>query len=245
MFNSIIDGIEKTGFFKVLSYNPNDIKDPGVFIYSIQEKKYIENISLYDFYNKLITFQRSHYNNTLEVQKDLDLRFGIGEFRVLENKEIKKKREKIWIQHSCGHIYHTTLYGLFDSRKKDKSVCEACKGRGPSLGEIKIKNYLEYNKIPYRYQYRINECKDKRPLPFDFGIFYKSHNSKLAALIEFDGAQHFEETIFSPSKEDLWRIQRHDIIKDSFCEKNNIVLIRIHYKEMNRVEDILNERLVC
>lgn len=245
LVNKYIDRIEKHGFFKVLSYNPYNIDDPGLLLYSFLDKKYIEDVSLSDFYNNLITLQHSHYNDTVDVQKNLDIRFGPGEYIVLENHPIRRKRDKIWVQHSCGHIYETTLYGLFDSRKQDRSVCKACAGKGPSLGELKIKEYLENNNIPYRYQYRNSLCKDKRPLPFDFGVFYKKDIKKLAALIEFDGQQHFEETIYSRSEDDLMKIQRHDIIKDLFCERYDIPLIRIHYSQENRVGEILRERLIC
>ncbi len=245
LVDKYIDRIERDGFYKVLSYNPYNIKDSGLLLYSYLDKKYIEDISLIDFYSNLVTLNASHYNNTLEIQKNLDIRFGPGEFKVLENKEIVSKREKIWVQHSCGHIYHTTSYGLFDARKKDRSVCEACSGKGPSLGELEIKDYLETNKIPYLYQYKTNLCKDKRVLPFDFGVFFRKDKKKLAALIEFDGRQHFEETIYSRSEEDLMRIQRHDVIKDLFCQRYHIPLIRIHYSQQNKIGEILRDNLVC
>ena len=67
------------------------------------------------------------------------------------------------------------------------------------------------------------EGKYCRPLRFDFYI------PEINTIIEFDGEQHFR-----PSKkfggEKFDTTKENDKIKNEFCEKNNINLIRIHYK---------------
>ena len=59
-----------------------------------------------------------------------------------------------------------------------------------SSGEVYIANYLSNNNILYIPQYKIDECRNKNPLPFDFGII--DENEKLLGLIEFQGKQHYE-----------------------------------------------------
>lgn len=236
-----IDRIEKFNQFKVLGYNVNNPKDPGAIIYSIIEDKFITS-SIYNLYTLLITYQRPYYNNTIEVQKDLDLRFGPNEYMVLEHKEINTKQDKIKVKHSCGHIYDISLRNLLDPRKEDNSTCEACKGKGPSKGERKIKDWLDKNNYLYKFQYKNENCKDILALPFDFGIF-SPKTKKLVAIIEFDGIQHFKPMGYSNSEEKFMTTQRHDVIKDLFCERNNIPLKRINYKEENNIPDILNKFL--
>jgi very-short-patch-repair endonuclease len=74
-----------------------------------------------------------------------------------------------------------------------------------------------------------------RPLRFDFFI------PEINTIIEFDGDQHFR-----PSKkyggEKFEVTKENDQIKNEFCKKNNINLIRVHYKfPANQVErEIMN-----
>lgn len=72
-----------------------------------------------------------------------------------------------------------------------------------------------------------------RPLKFDFYI------PKTNTLIEYDGEQHFK-----PSKkyggEKFETTIENDKIKNEYCLKNNINLIRIHYKfPSNQIEERL------
>ena len=59
-------------------------------------------------------------------------------------------------------------------------------------------------------------------------------------LIEVDGVQHFFAYSFSPhsTKEDAEKqfiqIQKHDKIKNQYCKKHNIPLLRIHYNNFKK-----------
>ena len=64
--------------------------------------------------------------------------------------------------------------------------------------------------------------------------------------IEFDGQQHFNpDTYFGESeekaKEDFERLKRRDNIKNNYCAKNNITLIRIPYWEVNNISVLLDK----
>ena len=54
-------------------------------------------------------------------------------------------------------------------------------------------------------------------------------------LIEYDGSQHFDKTSKFYSKD----LIQTDKIKNEYCSKNNIHLIRIPYTKFNQIEEIL------
>ena len=69
-----------------------------------------------------------------------------------------------------------------------------------------------------------DKCKDIRKLKFDF--FLPDYN----VCIEFDGEQHFKICEWGEKK--LKDSIKKDGIKNSFCENNNIKLLRISYKDI-------------
>ena len=106
------------------------------------------------------------------------------------------------------------------------SGCPKCR---MSHGEREITFYLSEHKIAFCAQHKIPECKNKRPLPFDFAVF---NDTKLIALIEYHGRQHY-------SKIPLWHRKAksfedslcRDKIKFDYCNMNNIPLLIIPYYE--------------
>lgn len=102
--------------------------------------------------------------------------------------------------------------------------CPICK---TSKGERTIINYLENKKIKFIYQHIFNDCKDKSFLKFDFYL------PEYDMCIEYDGRQHYESVW-----ENINVIKNRDKIKNDYCLKNNIRLIRISYKE-NLTESLM------
>lgn len=144
---------------------------------------------------------------------------------------IDKERRAIWnCQCDCGNIVQISSHGLLS---KHNTSC-GCARR--SSGEIKIENLLSQLNYNYCTQYRIIDCKDKYPLPFDFAIF--DDNNKLLALIEYQGNIHFEATGGWNTEERLQEQQRRDKIKKNYCIQHNIKLIEILYTDY----DILDEQ---
>lgn len=94
-----------------------------------------------------------------------------------------------------------------------------------SKGEALIRNILDDLNINYYQQYIFQNCKDIRPLPFDF--YLPSYN----CCIEYDGIQHFKPC----NNWDFNLCQKHDNIKNKYCENNNIKLIRIPYYNYNKL----------
>lgn len=95
-------------------------------------------------------------------------------------------------------------------------------------GERRVRQFLEANNILYEEQKRFDDCRGKKPLPFDF--YLPEYNS----LIEYDGEHHYFPINFSGLGEDWAKGHyettiMHDEIKDEYCKKNNIHLLRIPY----------------
>jgi very-short-patch-repair endonuclease len=101
-----------------------------------------------------------------------------------------------------------------------KCGCPICR---ESKGEISIRKFLSEKNINFISQYKFDDCRNKLPLSFDF--YLTDYN----ICIEFDGRQHFVVgLLFSRYIED---IQLRDKIKNKYCKKNNIKLIRIRFDE--------------
>lgn len=147
--------------------------------------------------------------------------------------DYKGSKVKLKIKHlECGYEYEVTPYAFL----KQGSRCPKCNF---SKGEKVIREYLEEKNINFKEQYKIKECKNIRPLPFDFAIF---ENNNLICLIEYDGSQHFHRK-FNNSEEEFMRIKESDNIKNNFCKENNILLIRIKYVRSNNI-DIFNKKVI-
>ena len=128
-----------------------------------------------------------------------------------------------------GHIFKTTM-----NKFKTSPYCPVCNG---SLGEKRIMYFLDKNNVRYQFQHRFNDCRLKRPLPFDF--YLPDYNM----CIEFDGRQHFEVVNAFGGKEEFEKCKLRDEIKTNYCYENNICLLRIDYTKLNDIENILVKNL--
>jgi hypothetical protein len=105
--------------------------------------------------------------------------------------------------------------------------CPKC---STSKGEKAVEYFLIENKIVYKQEFSFPDLKGKyEVLRFDFAIF---GNDVLKCLIEFDGLQYFKYVKgFHKSEEDFYTIQKYDKLKNIYCKKNKINLIRIQFNE--------------
>ena len=139
----------------------------------------------------------------------------------------------------CGeHIFRMTPTNQNDI---DNCHCPACGLK--SKGERRIKAYLDIKHIKYDTQFKYEDCAYIKPLPFDFAIF--SSSGEIKCLIEYDGEQHFKFVKVFHGDEEGFKLQKkRDKIKDDYCSKYGINLIRIPYTEFNNIEQILNNNLI-
>ena len=136
------------------------------------------------------------------------------------------------IKCGCGNIFITSFVNYY---KHNINRCHYCSQK-ESVGELRIRKFLEENHIDFEQEKRFIDCKDKRILPFDFYLPLKN------TCIEFDGQQHFQNIFGDVAFENT---KRHDKIKNDYCNNNGIRLIRIPYYDGNKIEDILSEKLNC
>jgi hypothetical protein len=116
--------------------------------------------------------------------------------------------------------------------------CPIC---NESRGERKIRNWLDENEVDYTTQDRFDDCKKERPLPFDFKVLDVS--GELYGLVEFDGIQHFESRSAYGGEGGFKETQLRDQIKNDYCIKNKIPLLRIKYSAIDMVDEILEKFL--
>jgi hypothetical protein len=135
---------------------------------------------------------------------------------------------------ACNHKFKMSPSNFLSGQS-----CPYCRF---SRGEKTIENYLIENSHIYKSQYRIHDCKYKKPLPFDFAIF--NNDGSLHSLIEYDGEQHYKTTRFQNSLNKLELIRVRDNIKNEYCINNNIKLIRIPYWKLNNIDSILEKELI-
>ena len=109
-----------------------------------------------------------------------------------------------------------------------------------SHGERDVKRYLDNNKILYESQKKFDKCKIINPLPFDFYLI--DYN----LCIEYDGEQHFEPRFSKSNKSviNFEKLQKSDFIKNDFCKKNDIKLLRIPYYDKKNIKDILEKEIL-
>lgn len=158
---------------------------------------------------------------------EVELTFN-GEFEVVG--EYKNNHTPIKIKHStCNRVFNSRP-GNFMTNKS----CPLCSKDGKSRGEEKIFNILQSMDIKFIREKRFIDCKNLRPLPFDFYIPSKN------MIIEYDGEQHFKPKFNEKSFEDT---KKNDKIKNEYCKSKNIKLIRIPYTEFDNIENILRASL--
>jgi len=116
-------------------------------------------------------------------------------------------------------------HGEFNQKPNNHLNGSGCPSCNTSKGELMIKGFLDDNLINYIQQHSFPNCRYKLPLKFDF--YLPDYNT----CIEYDGVQHFRPHNLDKSGIEFERTKKCDEIKDNYCKKNNIKLIRIKYND--------------
>lgn len=123
-------------------------------------------------------------------------------------------------------------------QKHDKlPMCE-CSFTHGSHGERKIIDILKNNNIQYVTEFTFEDLKlNGKKLRFDFYL------PEYSVLIEYDGRQHSIDENNWGTVNGLEYIKERDNIKDKYCIKNNLTLIRIPYYHFDKLKlsDLLPE----
>lgn len=148
--------------------------------------------------------------------------------------------------HTYVDILHVVCGNTYPVKPNNFTNGKRCPFCNESKGETAIRLYLEKDNIPFIPQYRFPDCKNILPLPFDFAIFENEEKTKLRMLIEYDGEFHYGIGRRVPTEQAykiLKRTHFHDNIKNDYCNKNKIKLIRIPYWELKNINQILKTQL--
>lgn len=142
--------------------------------------------------------------------------------------EYKTCKDKVTLKHRlCGRIFEMTPDGFVGG-----SRCPHC---ATSHGELEIKHYLDDKGIAYVQQYRFGDCRNIKPLPFDFYL------PELNVCIEYNGQQHYCSVNYFGGEDGYARRKKNDEIKRRYCKENGISLIIIPYWEFTQIGGVIND----
>ena len=211
--------IEKEGYKLLSEYkNANSkilIQCPHGHTYEVEFNSFHKGRRCKLCTNKNIKFTYEEVKEYIESQGDK-----------LLSKEYKNNKNKLEIQCCEGHIYERR----YDKYRQGQR-CPICNSSG---GEQILYNILKKLNIEFEREKRFKDCKDVNTLPFDTYI------ESLNLIIEFDGEQHFKPKF---GEKEFYEIVYHDAIKNSYCEDNNINLLRIPFWNIDFMEEIVKNKI--
>ena len=142
-------------------------------------------------------------------------------------------RHKIII--SCENDNHNSYEVDFMNFYHNKTRCPHC---NISKGESKVAGILNKYNIHFEKEHSIDNLNGVNggKLRFDFCII--KNDKKI--LIEYDGEQHFKPKF---GEYEFNRTVQNDAIKNEYCSKNGIRLLRIPYNDFDNIEKIIIEFL--
>lgn len=148
---------------------------------------------------------------------------------VLLSTEYENNHTKLNVICECGELFKVDFKKFKNSFVRS---CRKCRGVKSNY-EVYVENILKELDVAYIEQYTFKDCKNIKVLPFDF--YLPKHN----IIIEVDGEQHFRPFRFAKSENEFAETIYNDAIKNSYCEDNNIILIRIPYYKIKNSKDII------
>lgn len=155
-----------------------------------------------------------------------------GHLTVLKYAGYSYREHAVWTcQCDCGTIKDIVSMDLLNG---DITSC-GCQ-RYTSFGELKIKEVLLNNNIKYKTEFSFEDLKSQNNIPLRFDFALINDNNQVIRLIQYDGEQHYLEKTNKFFKSDsLQHRQKIDKIKNNYCLKNNIPLVRIPYWEKKNI----------
>ena len=131
----------------------------------------------------------------------------------------------------CGNIFVSRADAILNNRVKS---CGCGLGKYPNLigqkyGLLTPLNIDLITRQTTQQELSFEDLKgETNYLYFDFGIY---HNNKLKYIIEYQGRQHYEPIEYFGGETRFQKQLQYDNKKQQYCEKHNIPLKIISYKE--------------
>lgn len=173
--------------------------------------------------------------NTDEIEKFIN---SCNNNKLLNKFDFKSVTDhNLQIQCKCGNIYETSFVNF---KKHGVQQCRSCSSK-QSKNESFISSILDKMSITYITEKRFQDCRDKKPLPFDFYL------PDYDLCIEYDGEGHYLESFYDGyyenPKQELLNRQYKDSIKTNYCKTHNINLLRIPYWKQENIQQIIIDKL--
>lgn len=223
--------IKGNGEYVVLSEYVNS-KTPVKLLHTVCNQTYTPLPNNFVVKNQRCSYCAGNKVKTFsEIQKELNKLNP--DYKIIKPVDTYKNiHSKVIVQHSkCKKEYPVEA-----NRFKHGDRCPFCCNIYTHMtdGEKVISDYLKEKKIPHKFQYiyYYDKTNKRKKLIFDFLVKF---NNKIY-IIEYDGIFHFEPRY---GIDKFKKQQRLDKMKDDFCVKNNIEMIRIPYTEFNNINTIL------
>jgi hypothetical protein len=149
---------------------------------------------------------------TDNFSREVEIRTN-GEFQIIG--DYVNSTTPIQFKHiPCGYS--------FDKKPKDFLKILRCPKCFLSKQEQEIAKALDKFQLKYTIDTKWEECRDIRPLAFDFAVY---HKDSLLCLIDCNGIHHYEP--IGPIS--LSDVRKKDAIKKNFCLKNQIPYLTLPY----------------
>lgn len=135
--------------------------------------------------------------------------------------EYINSRTHVSVECEKGHRWNVLPRDVFSRN----TWCPIC---NQSKGEFQVSQALNNLGISYVTQYRHPYLRSHK---YDFYFIYNG----MHFLIEFDGIQHFQKTLFHQNHDNFERRQEYDRLKTFIGLQTGYRLIRIDYTKINQV----------
>ena len=182
------------------------------------------------------SFEKFSTRNPYTIDNIRIFAFNKGWDCIVYNQEYKGDKVPLKLMCSCGNDFYVDLNHFVAG----KYQCNECRMKQSAIA-ASVELWLNKNNLHYEKEKIFEECRDQKPLPFDFYLI------DFNACIEVDGIGHYRPVTFGGNKEKaniLYQERvKNDKIKNDYCKKNNIPLLRLpfwiiekeeHYDELKK-----------
>lgn len=169
-------------------------------------------------------YRKYHVGDILGPDNNIQMTDDDKKYGYIQTKNGKKIKKYLWKNIDTEVTFITTLSSVLSGNSSGV--------KKQSKGENKIAILLEQLQIKFYEQYTFEDCinpQTSKKLRFDF--YLPEYN----CCIEYDGKQHYIEKGTYAEKENIQQIKHRDNIKNDYCVKHNIILIRIPYTEYKKL----------
>ena len=146
----------------------------------------------------------------------------------------------------CPNTYRARPAVVASGNTKSCGCIKKSSGEAVIERWLKSQGYRQTSGSPtprtYDREARFDDCRDKKPLPFDFAVNVRGR----MRLVEFQGPHHYEAVTFGGSGDGAARLvatKRRDRIKARWAARRGYPLLRIHYRRKDEIPALLADFL--